>query len=62
MDPIKGAEYEAMGYERWSMMHVFAIAPASSHVGNWLQCFSEFPLRRAPGSFNLNDLMESITK
>ena len=51
-----------MGYDRWSMEHVFLIAPVSSYVGTWLQSFKEFPLRRAPGSFDLNKLMDSITE
>lgn len=61
-DPFERAEYEAMGYERWSMEHVFAIAPSSSYVGNRLQNFKEFPPRQAPSSFNLNNVVESITE
>jgi arylsulfatase len=61
MDPFERAEYEhAMGYQRWYMEHMFAIAPAGSYVGRWLQSFKEFPPRQKPGSFNLERVMEAV--
>ena len=62
MDPFERAEYEAMGYTRWFLEHMFAIAPAGAYVGNWLQSFREFPPRQKPGSFNLDRVMDAITK
>jgi arylsulfatase A-like enzyme len=62
MDPFERAEYEGMGYNQWYLEHMFAFAPASAYVGNWLQSFREFPPRQKPGSFNLDRVMESITK
>jgi arylsulfatase len=62
MDPFERAEYEhAMGYQRWYMEHMWAIAPAGAFVGQWLQSFREFPPRQKPGSFNLERVMESVT-
>jgi len=62
MDPFERAEPEhAMGYQRWYMEHMWAIAPAGAYVGNWLQSFREFPPRQKPGSFNLDRVMESVT-
>jgi arylsulfatase A-like enzyme len=61
MDPFERAEHEnAMGYQRWYMEHMFAIAPASAYVGKWLQSFKEFPPRQKPGSFNLDRVMEAV--
>jgi arylsulfatase len=61
MDPFERAEEEnAMGYQRWYMEHMFAIAPAGAYVGRWLQSFKEFPPRQKPGSFNLDRVMESV--
>jgi hypothetical protein len=55
MDPFERARQEdAMGYQRWYVEHMFAIAPASAYVGQWLQSFKEFPPRQKPGSFNLD--------
>ena len=61
-DPFERAEQEdAMGYQRWFVEHMFAIAPAAAYVGNWLQSFQEFPPRQKPGSFNLDRVMEELT-
>ena len=61
MDPFERAEAEhAMGYQRWYMERMFAIAPAGAYVGQWLQSFKEFPPRQKPGSFNLDRVMEAV--
>ena len=61
MDPFERAEEEnAMGYQRWYMERMFAIAPAGAYVGSWLQSFKEFPPRQKPGSFNLDRVMEAV--
>ncbi|MBK7083060.1 MAG: arylsulfatase [Betaproteobacteria bacterium] len=63
MDPFERAEQEhAMGYQRWYLEHMFAIAPAGAFVGQWLQSFREFPPRQKPGSFNLDRVMEAVTR
>ncbi|HPO19409.1 MAG TPA: arylsulfatase [Rubrivivax sp.] len=63
MDPFERAEHEnAMGYQRWYMEHMWAIAPAGAYVGNWLQSFKDFPPRQKPGSFNLDRVMEAVTQ
>jgi arylsulfatase len=62
MDPFERAYAEdAMGYQRWYLEHMFAIAPAAGYVGQWLQSFREFPPRQKPGSFNLERVMEAVT-
>jgi arylsulfatase len=62
MDPFGRAEYEGMDYNRWYMEHMFLIAPAGAYVGQWLQSFREFPPRQKPGSFNLDRVMEAVSK
>ncbi len=63
MDPFERAQAEdAMGYQRWYMDRMFAIAPAAAYVGAWLQSFRDYPPRQKPGSFNLERVMESVTK
>ena len=62
MDPLERAEKESIGYRKWWLEHMFALAPAANFVGQWLQSFREFPPRQKPGSFNLDRVMESITK
>jgi arylsulfatase len=61
MDPFERAEHEnAMGYQRWYMERMYAIAPAGAYVGRWLQSFKDFPPRQKPGSFNLDRVMETV--
>ena len=63
MDPFERAREEnAIGYQRWYLEHMFAIAPAGAYVGQWLQSFRDFPPRQKPGSFNLDRVMEAVTK
>jgi arylsulfatase len=63
MDPFERAEAEhAIGYQRWYLERMFAIAPAGAYVGRWLQSLREFPPRQKPGSFNLDRVMEAVTQ
>ena len=62
MDPFERAHDESIGYGRWWADHMFIFAPAGAYVGNWLQSFKEFPPRQKPGSFNLDNVMEAISK
>ena len=62
MDPFELAADIGMDYQRWYLEHMFVIAPAASYVGEWLQSFRDFPPRQKPGSFNLDRVMEAVTK
>ena len=62
MDPFEQARDIGMGYDRWFIDHMFMIAPAAGYVGQWLQSLKEFPPRQKPGSFNLDNVMEVVTK
>jgi arylsulfatase A-like enzyme len=62
IDPFERAEYEGMDYNRWFIEHMFAFAPAGAYVAQWLQSFREFPPRQKPGSFNLDRVMQEVSK
>jgi arylsulfatase len=62
MDPFEKAYDESIGYSNWWVDHMFIFAPAGAYVGQWLQSFKEFPPRQKPGSFNLDRVMEAVTK
>ena len=32
------------------------------YIGNWLQRFRDYPPRQKPGSFNLDRVMEAVTR
>jgi arylsulfatase len=61
-DPFERADHEGMGYQRWRIDRAFVLVPAQTYVGNWLQSFRDFPPRQKPGSFNLGDAMEKLSK
>jgi arylsulfatase A-like enzyme len=61
-DPFERAEYEGFGYTQWSADRMFLLAPAGGYVAQWLQSFRDFPPRQKPGSFNLDRVMEAVTK
>ena len=61
-DPFERAHKEAIGYGKWQFEHMFAFAPAGAYVAQWLESFKQFPPRQKPGSFNLSNVMDKITK
>jgi arylsulfatase len=61
MDPLERAP-ESMDYVHWMADRMFMLAPAGGYVAQWLQSFREFPPRQKPGSFNLDRVMEAMTK
>jgi arylsulfatase len=61
-DPFERADHEGMGYPQWRIDRAFLIAPASAYVAQWLQTFKDFPPRQKPGSFNLDRVMEAVTR
>jgi len=62
MDPFERAERESIGYHLWWAEHMFIFAPAGAYVGRWLQSFRDFPPRQKPGTFNLDHVMEALSK
>lgn len=61
-DPFERAEYESWGHAQWAGERTYLIAPAGGYVGQWLQSFREFPPRQKPGTFNLDHVMEAVSK
>jgi arylsulfatase len=61
-DPFERADHEGMGYQRWRIDRAFVLVPAQTYVVSWLQSFRDFPPRQKPGSFNLGDAMEKLSK
>jgi arylsulfatase A-like enzyme len=61
-DPFELAHEIGMDYERYFAERMFMVAPAAAYVGQWLQSFKEFPPRQKPGSFNLDRVMEAVTR
>jgi arylsulfatase len=61
-DPFETADHEGMDYERWRVEHAFVLVPAQQYVGQFLATFKEFPPSQRPGSFSLDNVMESLQR
>ncbi|MCY1740866.1 arylsulfatase [Ensifer sp. SL37] len=59
-DPFETADHEGMDYERWRVEHLFLLVPAQQYVGKFLSTFQEFPPRQKPGSFSIDQVVESL--
>ena len=59
-DPFERAEQESGDYVRWFIDHVFVLVPAQAIVGEHLATFQEFPPRQRPGSFSIDQAMETL--
>jgi len=61
-DPFETADHEGMDYERWRIEHVFVLVPAQQYVGKFLETFKEFPPSQKPGSFGIDEALESLQR
>jgi arylsulfatase A-like enzyme len=61
MDPFELSHEIGMDYERWYVEHLFIVASSIGYIGKWLQSFKEFPPRQKPATWNLDDIMESMS-
>jgi len=59
-DPFETADHEAMDYSRWRVEHLFLLVPAQQYVGQFLATFKQYPPRQKPGSFSVDDVLESL--
>jgi len=59
-DPFERAEHESIGYDQWRIERIYLLTPAVAIVGQFLATFEDYPQRQAVGSFNLDQVMESL--
>ena len=62
MDPFERAQDDSIHYGQFFIDHVWVVVPAAGYLAQWLQSFKEFPPRQKPGSFNLDRVMDDLTK
>ena len=61
-DPFERGDHEGMGYARWRIDRVFLLVPAQVFVNRYIQSLVEFPPRQRPGSFNLEGVLDKLTR
>ena len=60
-DPFERAE-DTAGYVDFRINHAFLVGPAIGYTAQWIQSFKDFPPRQKPGSFNLSQVMDKLTR
>ncbi|MCL4766864.1 MAG: arylsulfatase [Hyphomicrobiaceae bacterium] len=60
-DPFERADQSANIYDDWLIDHAFMLVPAQTYVARWMESFREFPPRQKPASFNLENVMATLT-
>ena len=59
-DPFEQADHIGIGYKQWRMERLFALVPAQVYVGQFLATFKDYPPRQKPGSFSIDQVLESL--
>ncbi|MEM7226879.1 MAG: arylsulfatase [Pseudomonadota bacterium] len=59
-DPFEQADRIGMGYDRWRIERLYALIPAQAFVAKFLGTFKDYPPRQKPGSFSIDQVLESL--
>jgi arylsulfatase A-like enzyme len=61
-DPYERADITSNTYYDWILDHIFLIVPAQDYVGQFLATLKDYPPRQKAASFNLEEVMRSVTE
>ena len=61
-DPLERADVTSNTYFDWLLDRAFLLVPAQAQVGEFLQTFLEFPPRQKAASFNVDQVMEKLSR
>jgi arylsulfatase len=59
-DPFERADHEAEEYNMWRFERAFLILPGVAYVSQHLATYKNFPPRQKPGSFNLEQVLQTL--
>ena len=59
-DPFERAMHESIGYGLWATKRMYAISAAAVLATDFLKTFLDYPPRQAPGSFNVDKIIEQL--
>ncbi len=59
-DPFELADRTSSNYDMWRAERLFALVPAQAFVGKFLSTFRDYPPRQKPGSFSLDQVLDSL--
>jgi len=49
-----------VGTERWRVEHLFLLVPAQEYLGQFLMTLKDYPPRQKSGSFNVDQMLQSL--
>ncbi len=61
-DPYERGMITSNTYDDWFLDRVYLLLPAQTYVANFLETFKEFPPRQKAASFNLDKVLDSLSK
>jgi len=61
-DPYERADITSNTYNDWLMSHAYLVVPSQALIGKFLETFKEYPQRQRAASFNLDDVMRSMSE
>ena len=62
MDPYERADITSNTYYDWFIRRAYIMGAAQSYIGEFLGTFKEFPQRQKAASFNLDEVMQMLSK
>jgi arylsulfatase A-like enzyme len=61
-DPYERADITSNTYYDWLLDHAFLVVPAQDYVGKFLATLKDYPPRQKAASFNLDEVMKTMTE
>ena len=61
-DPYERADITSNTYYDWVIDRAYLVVPSQAYVANFLSSFKEYPQRQKAASFNLDDVMRSMSE
>jgi arylsulfatase len=61
-DPFERTWEDSELYRQWQVEHVFLLVPTQAFAAKFLSSFKEFPQRQKIPSFNLDRVIEQMSK
>lgn len=61
-DPYERADVTSNTYYDWLIDRAYLLVPAQDYVGTFMASFKEYPPRQKAASFNLDEVMKSLTE
>jgi arylsulfatase len=59
-DPFETADQHTMGYTRWAAERMYLMVPAQQYIGQFLATFKEYPPSQKPGSFSIDQVLDTL--